>query len=173
MSVTASKRSTISVEFTRDMVELNRLLNLPEIYEGVADDSCPPIGEVDLAKWLRVGFRAVLVRREGEVAGFFLVVDRKFGTWECHTNLLSQLTGAEKLAAARAMQDLLFIQPECVRLSSFVPACNRAAAVFAVRGGFTFDTEPAPDWVKRGVRYKSRHCGMDRLAWMRRKLETK
>lgn len=116
---------------------LAAVLTVPSISAYIAQDGDVIDGAV-IARLAAAG-PVLGVWRDNELVGAFCFVEVNPATYQIHTNLLPALSRAEKLAAAREAVLWLFAKTMALRVTTMVPAFNRAAQRFAEGSGMRLE----------------------------------
>lgn len=122
----------MTFELTHDYALVSQIAKHPKLWPRLADDF------TDKDTWKPVqheAFHYVLVKDEGEVLGFFLLVPMSPVLWEIHTALLPNAWGDRSKIAVQGVFDWLWATTPAQRLFTQVPDSNRLAIAAAERAG--------------------------------------
>lgn len=124
---------------TFNPVEVNEILNDPEVYKWI---KIPSIKKLDIYD-LIFDFRNVFLMAPGGCIIFF---HQEPGIYEVHTNFLKDWRGSNAVRQSVAAYRWMFMQTDCMILQTKVPAFNKAAEMFCRIVGATKDFERKAIW---------------------------
>lgn len=157
----------VTVDRCGDVELLDGLWHTPGVGEHGRNDTHPPLAELSVGPLLAQGCLALLVRRKGEPAGFWLLRPLGYGVYEVHTNLLPRVRGAAAYLAAQLAMEYLFVHTDAVKLVSYCPSHRPQVLEFAVRCGWKVERWLTGAWPVNGVRHDVAWVGLTVRDWFK------
>ena len=155
------------VRRTFDAAEINPILNDPSVFRFAAAQGDQAL---NIAPVLADERNVVLMADRGYVLFHWQAP----GVYQVHTNFLKATRkysgpGTYVLNACRAAYRWMFTQTDCVTLFTWIPAHNRAAAMFAPLGGWTKEYDRKAVWpsVSDGL-VDMAFCALRYADWVRK-----
>lgn len=148
------------LERTRDMEVVATILSHPDLFPHLHDDSvteCAPVDHEGL-NWMLVD--------DGEPAGVFLVHALNSTCYQMHTALLPRTWGGQAAAAAQMLLRWAFTETACRKMTTLVPAYNRAALRFAKAGGMTVEGVNRASFLRNGAMIDQIMLGITQQEWL-------
>ncbi len=124
---------------TFDPVEVNAILNDPEVFKWI---KTPALKTVDISD-LVLNFHNIFLMVQGGCIIFF---HQEPGVYEVHTNFLADWRGSNAVRQSVAAYRWMFTRTDCMILQTKVPAFNKAAELFCRIVGATKDFERKAVW---------------------------
>lgn len=147
---------------TRDMALVERIVWHPAIWPHVHDD-----GAEDWAPADHDGIWWMLVTMgDSAPAGVFMVHQANSYCCEMHTCLLPQMWGTEAARAAQMLLRWAFMETECRKMITNVPAYNRAAFRFAKAGGMQQEGINRASFMRNGQMIDQIMLGITKEEWL-------
>lgn len=143
---------------THDMAIVAAIISHPAIWPHVHDDNaeCAPIDHD--------GFHWMLVD-DGEPAGVFLVHAVNSICYQMHTCLLPRIWGPGAARAAQLLLEWAFTETPCEKMTTAVPAYNRAALRFARAGGMKDEGNNRASFLRNGALVDQIMLGITKQEW--------
>ena len=132
---------------TTDYELVKRIVTDPSIYPFVADDLSPKPAE-----WQPVCHELiwyVLAVHEGESVGMLMLMPRNSIHFDCHVCMLQSGMG-KALDTPNEFVSWVWENTPCRRMTASIPAFNRAAIRFALRGGMAEFGKNPDSFLKHG-----------------------
>jgi RimJ/RimL family protein N-acetyltransferase len=159
----------ITVERTRDIGLINRIMRHPAIYDAISDDTCPPAEQFDATPAVVDGARFIFLAPhddDGNVAGVWMFEKKVDGTsYEVHTCILPEYRGRFAKSAAMLAMKWIFENTRARSITTRVPRCNRTALVFAKWCGMVPLLLEREAFVKNGVPHDVNLLAINRSRW--------
>lgn len=140
----------LSFERTRDIELITRIATHPKIWDKITDDGCPDLDKYVPAIHESIWY--VLVRKDSEPAGVWMLYPQGLACAELHVCLLPSLWGKlGSLQAFKGMLDWAWHYTHFARLEAKVPAYNRLAYRYALRAGLVEYGVSPKSFMKNGI----------------------
>lgn len=135
-----------------DAAWIAECLSQPDVVEVSFPDGAAIPSESDVRAAINSGaVEFIAIEIDGVRIGFFLL-ELKFPVIELHTVIRKEHRGKSAFQAAREFGKWIFTAyPQCLLLLTQVPQYNRAASLFAVRGGMEKTDLQGDMFCKNGV----------------------
>lgn len=146
---------------TRDMDLVRSIIAHPAIWPHIHDDSAtePDPVDHDGFQWMRVDDDI------GEPSGVFLVHALNSICHQMHTCLLLRIWGADASRAAQMLLAWAFTETPCEKMTTMVPAYNRAALRFAKANGMQQEGINRASFKRNGVLIDQIMLGITKQEW--------
>lgn len=134
----------MKIEITEDMRCIAALMEHPDLYDRITDDSCKDLKGDVLVKYLEGKQHALIYLKvlndAGEPVGFFVGnPDECPDTLEVHISMLKPYRGQFAIDAALKVKELLFTKTHYTRLTTRVPSKYLTVLQFVCKIGYTLD----------------------------------
>lgn len=144
---------------THDMEIVRSIMADPAIFPHIHDDSVTECAPVD-----HEGFSWMLVSDDAP-AGVFLVHALNSICYQMHTCLLPRIWGRGAANAAQMLLAWAFNETACQKMTTAVPAYNRAALRFARAGGMTQEGINRASFLRNGALIDQIMLGITKKEW--------
>jgi len=146
------------LELTDDMQLIADIMQHPDLYERISDDSCKGLTGMELVNYLESKQEETLylkvVADDEKVAGFFVAnQDEDDDTLEVHISMLKPYRGKFAIEAALKAKELLFSKTHYTRLTTRVPSLYLPVLQFVSKIGYTLDYVIEDEFMKNNKQY--------------------
>ncbi len=124
----------IKVTSSRDFDYFNRMMNHPDIYPFVRDDSID--GQIDVSVLNKKANVFLKVEVDGHEAGFAFFVAKGVFCYEMHSGMLSDFRGAIAIKSGISVLDWMFVNTDAETISTFAWSSAKNVIFAARQVGF-------------------------------------
>ncbi len=154
---------TVRVEPTSDADLINAVIRHPSIYHLVSDDLSPPAQKLDAAPLiLHNAYLFLRVVADGETAGLYTLQRHNGILYEVHTCILPRFRGQVAKQAAQELIAWMFLNTDCMKLITHVPAFNRLALRYAKEAGLSVLGVVTQSFLKNGILHDQYLLGLSK-----------
>lgn len=146
-----------------DLEYVDFVMRHPSIYPHISDDLSPK-AEAFSAGALLASPQIIFLKPfiEGFGAGVFLMHPWNSVTYEVHSCVLPGFRGKLAVTASRLAASWMFRNTGCRKITTQIPARNRAAYALAHRAGFRTEGVNKKSFLKNGVLYDQALMGLSK-----------
>lgn len=150
---------------TRDFDALNALVQHPEVFPHIVDDSITD--KLDVSLFNQRDNMFLLAMFDGKPGGFLAYIYRGFGVYELHSGFLPQFRGIKAIRAGKKAIDWMFLNTSAEILSTWAWE-NAENVIFAAhKAGFKDQTTLEWHNTVRGQRVDRRILSLTIMEWAR------
>lgn len=148
----------MKIVLTENMEEIAELMQHPDLYDRITDDSCKNLWGEELVSYLESKKQDTMylkiVDDLGINAGFFVANPEEEDTaLEVHISMLKKYRGRFAIDAALAVKELLFSKTHYKKLTTRVPSKYLTVIQFVSKIGYTLDYVIENDFIKDNKEY--------------------